>query len=170
MLRHWYAHLRSLLSFGRKEADLDEEIRFHLEEEEEEGSAAGLSAAQARVAAIRDFGNAGLVRENTREAWGWGSIERLVQDLRYGFRSLRNTPVISAVAILSLALGIGANTAIFSMLDSLLLRRLPVKDPQQLVLLVGSTARRTGFTNPIWEELRDHQSMFAGGFAWSRAR
>jgi hypothetical protein len=103
-----------LRQLGRKQSDLDEEIRFHLEEEAEEQQAAGLSAEDARRAARRDFGNVTLIHENTREIWSWLSLERFIQDVRYGSRMLLATPLVSSVAVLSLALGIGANTAIFS--------------------------------------------------------
>src|SRR5918995_6968856 len=92
-----------------------------------------------------------------------------MQDLRDAFRALRASPIVSTVAILSLALGIGANTAIFSILDALLLRSLPVKDPQQLAL-VGVTSNNRSWTNPIWESIRDRQDLFGGAFAWSTTR
>ena len=90
-----------------------------------------------------------------------------MSDFRGAFRALRATPVVSAVAILSLALGIGANTAIFSLVNTLMLRSLPVKEPQRLVqVLAGPT--RTSFSNPLWEQVRerDHQ-LFNGAFAYS---
>ena len=94
-----------------------------------------------------------------------------MQDLRDAFRALKATPVVTIVAILSLALGIGANTAIFSILDSLLLRSLPVKEPQQLVMLGdGESGRPTSWTNPIWDQVRNHERLFDGAFAWSGSR
>ena len=93
-------------------------------------------------------------------------------DLRQAFRTLTSTPVVTIVAILSLALGIGANTAIFSILDSLMIRALPVKDPQHLAVI--GTERQGGgrdsWTNPIWEQIRDRQQLFDGAFAWSSGR
>src|SRR5216684_2018136 len=93
-----------------------------------------------------------------------------MSDLRDALRALRATPVVSAVAILSLALGIGANTATFSILNAAMLRALPVKDPQRLVqVLTGPT--RTSSSNPLWEQLRDHQpAIFDGAFAYSAPR
>jgi hypothetical protein len=89
-----------------------------------------------------------------------------MQDLRDAFRALRATPVITIVAILSLALGVGANTAIFSLVDSLLLRSLPVRDPQRLAFLEDGS-----WTNPIWEQIRDRQhELFEGAMAWSADR
>jgi putative ABC transport system permease protein len=94
-----------------------------------------------------------------------------MHDLRDAFRSLKSTPVVSLVAVLSLALGIGANSAIFSILDSLILRALPVRAPEQLASL-GDTrpAGRTSWTNPIWEQIRDQQARFGGAFAWQSTR
>src|SRR5579863_4897668 len=99
----------------------------------------------------------------------------LLQDLRYGGRVLAKNPTFTAMALATLALGIGANTAIFQLLDAVRLRTLPVKDPQQLVILDlkdSSTRRGSGrswypaLTNPIWERVRDHQQVFSGAFAW----
>ncbi len=128
-LRAAGARLRALWRWKRRERELDEELRFHLEAEAEEQQASGLPADAAEAAARRDFGSVALIREATRESWGWGSAERLMQDLRDGVRALRATPGVTAVAILSLALGIGANSAIFSVVDTLLLRALPVAAP-----------------------------------------
>ena len=111
-----------------------------------------------------------LIRETVHEAWGRGSVERLVQDVRYGCRALKGTPVVTTMAILSLALGIGANTAIFSVLDPLLLRPLPVDAPGRLVLLGTETGKRTQWTNPIWEHIRDRSALFDSAFAVSSTR
>ena len=93
-----------------------------------------------------------------------------MHDLRDAVRSLRSTPVVSLMAILSLALGIGANTAIFSILDSLFLRTLPVRDPHQLVMLRDAAGRRTFWSNPMWEQIRERERLFDGAFAWAGAR
>jgi putative ABC transport system permease protein len=97
-------------------------------------------------------------------------FERLVQDIRYGARALKATPLVSAVAILSLGLGIGANTAMFSIADALVLRPLPVDDPGQLALLRSQDERRTAWTNPVWEQIRDRRELFPGAFASSNTR
>ena len=91
-------------------------------------------------------------------------------DLRDAARALRATPIVTAIALLSLALGIGANTAIFSILNSLILRTLPVEAPQQLAMVELSGARRMSWTNPIWEQIRERADLFAGSFAWSSTR
>jgi predicted permease len=162
--------VRALWRRHRNDADLDDEIRFHLEEEQEERRAAGVPPGEARDQARRDFGNVALVREDAREARGWGGVERLIQDVRYGCRTLVGTPVVSTVAILSLALGIGANTAVFSVLDALVLRSLPVERPGELALLGDETGKRVHWTNPIWEAIRDRPDLFAGAFAVSSTR
>lgn len=96
-------------------------------------------------------------------------LEQMVRDLRYALRSVRKSPVIATVVVISLALGIGANTAIFSLIDAVMLRLLPLHNPQELVLLertwVGSRPHG-GFTNPLWESFRDQQDVFSGVFAW----
>lgn len=118
-----------------KEAELNDELHFHVEEEAERLRAEGLAAEEARWAARRELGNATLLRENTRSVWGWTLIEQLGQDLRYAFRTMAGNRSFSGLAVLSLALGIGANTAIYSFMDSMLLRSLPVRDPQSLVVV-----------------------------------
>src|SRR5215212_4415851 len=94
-----------------------------------------------------------------------------MRDLTLAFRSLRATPVVSAVAALSLALGIGANTAIFSLVNSLLLRALPVREPAQLALITDDQERGiASWTNPIWEQIRGRRDLFDAAFAWSTIR
>jgi len=118
-----------------KEEDLAAELQFHLEQETAERHAAGMSTQEALGAARRELGNLGLVQEDTRGTWGWTLLEQLVQDLLYGARTMLRNPAFTVLASLSLALGIGANTAIYSFMDALLMRSLPVRDPGSLVLL-----------------------------------
>src|SRR5512145_1035521 len=131
-----------LLRRNQKEADLREELQFHLDEETEDRSVDGVPIDEARRAARLDLGNLAIVREDTRAAWGWTLLEQLGQDLRYGVRMLSANKVFSALAIVSLALGIGANTAIFSFMDAMLMRSLPVPEPQSLVTLAWHTNKR----------------------------
>src|SRR5437660_4999841 len=126
----------------QKEAELEEELQFHLDEETDERSGDGVPIDEARRAARRDLGNLTLVREGTRAAWTWELLEQLAQDLRYGVRMLAANKTFSAMPIMSLALGIGANTAIFSFMDALLMRSLPVPDPESLVTLAWHTNTR----------------------------
>src|ERR1700683_5399078 len=97
-------------------------------------------------------------------------FDDVLQDVRYALRALRSSPGFSAIAILSLALGIGANTAIFSLINAVILKTLPVSHPEQLVQLVMKTENGTTFTNPIWEQVRDRQDVFSGAFAYSPIR
>ncbi|HEV2381984.1 MAG TPA: ABC transporter permease [Terriglobia bacterium] len=131
----FFRKLRWLTRRDAKEAELREELQFHLEETAEERKAEGLPEEEALWAARRELGNLAVVRERTREVWGWRLLEEFGQDLRYAARTMLHNRAFSALAVLSLALGIGANTAIFSFLDSLLLRPLPVADPDSLVML-----------------------------------
>ena len=119
----------------RKEEELDAEIQNYLDEAIRDRMERGETAEQARANALIEFGSVGLVKEVTREMWGWALLERLGQDLRFGLRMLWKDKGFTAIALLSLALGIGANTAIFSLVDTVLIKTLPVKNPEQLVFL-----------------------------------
>ena len=134
-IQRWWLQLQTLFRRERSAQQLDEELQFHLEQQIAENVAAGMSEKEARLAAVRIFGNTTALKEETRDTWGWVTLEQIAQDLRYGFRSLRKSPLFTAVAVSTLALGIGANTAIFSLMDQVLLQLLPVKHPEQLVLV-----------------------------------
>ncbi|HYL74093.1 MAG TPA: ABC transporter permease [Bryobacteraceae bacterium] len=152
------------------------ELDAYLEAETHENIARGMSPDDARLAARKKLGNPTQIRE---EIYQWNTItllETIWQDLRYGARLLRMNPAFSLVAVASLALGIGANTAIFQLLDAVRLRTLPVKDPQQLTevafdhqgMYAGrGRGRYTVLSNALWEQIRDHQQAFSGMFAWS---
>src|SRR5256885_1945607 len=166
--------VRSLFRRRAVERELDEELRAHLEQQIRANLARGMGRDEAQHAARRAMGGIEMQKERCRDARRVTFFEDLWQDLRYGARTLGRTPLITGVAIVSLALGIGANTAIFSMMDAVLLRLLPVRNPQELVQVQIHTPKgdRDGsyFTNPLWEQVRDHQDVFSRAFAWSEQR
>ena len=127
--------LRALFARRRAESELDEELSFHLAMEAEKNRTRGVDAREAALRARRAFGGVDYHREECRDARGLTLIENLMRDLRYGVRVLARTPVFTAVAVLSLAIGIGATTAVFSLVDVVLLRSLPVRHPEELVVL-----------------------------------
>jgi len=125
--------LRALVLGRRIERDLDEEMAFHLDAKVRELVAEGVPEAEARSAARRAFGNLTLASEDSRAAWRYTFFDSILQDVRYGARALRRTPVFTVAVTLTLALGIGANTAIFTLIDRVLLRSLAVQEPDALV-------------------------------------
>jgi hypothetical protein len=116
----------------RRKRDLDEEIEAHLRMAVRDRVERGETPLEARAAAAREFGNVPLVKDVTRETWGWEWLESAAQDLKYALRRLVKSPGFTIAAIATLALGIGANTAIFELLDAVLLQSLPVANPQEL--------------------------------------
>jgi predicted permease len=151
------------------DADFKEEMRLHVELREQEQIQAGLSPREARQAASRRFGNATVLKEKSHMAWGWEWLESFVQDIDYGIRAMLRSPALTIVALLSLALGIGANTAIFSLLDAVMLRSLPVRDPAQLILLgKGNTsgitddfARTQLYSYPFYRQMLEENQVFS---------
>jgi len=158
-MSNFWRKLRFLMRRSQFDRELEEEIRLHLEMKKE----AGGGTDEARYAARRQFGNAMLLRENSREIWGWGSVETFVRDVAFGWRAMRRSPAVTATAVLSLALGIGANTAIFSLMDAVLLRILPVRDPSQLYFVqhVGDQGAGGSPPYPCFEQFRDRGHAFS---------
>src|SRR5215467_8608617 len=161
----WWRQLKS------RRMDLDRELRSDLELEEEEQREKGVPPEEATYAARRAFGNESLIKEQTREAWGWTWLEQLFQDVRYALRQLKKTPGFTATALLTLALGIGANAAIFTLVDAFVMRKLPVTDPKTLVRLgdtndccVNSGSAENGdyslFSTEIYERLKKYVPEF----------
>lgn len=149
--------------FGRKDDELDEEIRTHLHIEASLREERGEPPAEARRSAEREFGNVLLVKEATRESWGRQWIERLIEDVRYGVRLLLRSKAFTATILFVLALGIGSVTAVFSLLDAVLLRTLPVHKPEQLVWF-----KDPSFSWPIYREVRaQSRDLLQGLFAWT---
>jgi predicted permease len=168
-LRELARRLKSFI-FGRRfDADLKEEMRLHLELLREENIKSGMGTTEAQYAARRRFGNETSLREKSRLALGWEWLEDFLQDIPYGLRAMLRSRGITVVALLSLALGIGANTAIFSLLDAIMLRSLPVQNPEGLVLFGNGLDQgiSDGFPNPwlysypFYREMQKRNQVFS---------
>jgi len=189
----FFRRMMWLIQRRRREDELREELQFHLDEEAEQRENEGLAEQEARWAARRELGNVALLGEDTRAVWGWTVLEQIAQDVRYAFRTMAANRLFTLLAVLSLALGIGANTAIYSFMDAILLRSLPVSDPESLVVLNwhAKGARRGSFVMhsmsgytwvdrklgatagifpfPAFELFQKNNSVFSSLFAYFRA-
>jgi putative ABC transport system permease protein len=165
MFKDFLLRVKALVLRRRFDQDLEDEVAFHLAKSEEKNRAAGSGEGEARQAARRQFGNPARAREEMRTMRSFWLLETLGQDLRYGLRLLRKSPMFTLVAGTTLALGIGANTAIFSVVDAVLLRSLPYTHPEELVVLFENNEQKgvkvTGCSYPDLAELQ-RSGAFAG--------
>lgn len=162
---------RMLLGRGREDAHLNDELDFHLERQIAENVAAGMGEKEARTAALRAFGNAALMRERTRATWSWGSLESVVREVRYSARTLLRSPGFAWMAIVVMALGIGANVGLFTVVRGVLLKPLDYPDPERLATLYEADSHNKGVHKylptdfgsfGIWREaLRDRAELAA---------
>jgi putative ABC transport system permease protein len=165
-LEKWFyilpLRLRSLLRRDQVEQELDEELQYHLERQIEENLAAGMTAEDARYSALRAMGGIALQKERCRDMRRVNLIEDFLQDLRYGMRVLARNPVFTAVAVLTLALGIGANTAVFSVVNGVLLRPLPYNNPDRIITIWEPSrgGHTLGLTDVEFFDIRDRNQVF----------
>ena len=165
--------VRLLIHRERESGLLDAELQFHLDQQIAENRSLGMSEAEARLAALRSFGNPLVVRQQTHETWRWMGLERLIQDMQFAMRQIARAPGFAVIAVLILALGIGANNAVFTLTHALLLRSLPVTDPDQLVRLAlhfpddDARARNVPLNLPFIEAIEQRAHSFSGVFGWS---
>jgi predicted permease len=171
-----WLRLQSLFARERNDLQLDEELQFHLDQQIAENIAAGMSKDEARFAAMRIFGNPTALKEETRDTWGWIWLEQFAQDLRYGARSLARNPVFTLVAVFAVALGIGVNSGIFSVLNGVALKLLPVPAADQIVsideLFSGKVHRNVHgepglFSYAEYKFYRENNRVFSGLLAYS---
>jgi len=160
----WF-RLQTLIGRNRSAQRLNDEIQFHLEQQITENLAAGMSPEEARHAAMRAFGNATVVKEETRDTWGWTWLENFLRDLRYAARVLARTPAFAIVAILVISLGIGATTSLFTVVRSVLLKPLPFEDPSRLIRLYEHDAQAKFPYNVVSGGVFDEWKKQSRGFS-----
>jgi len=167
--------LRNFVAARRAEEELAREIESHLALLQDEFRRRGMSADEARLAAKRAYGGVEQAKELHRETRSWIWLEQVRQDTRFSIRTLWSSPVFSLTTVLTLALGIGANTAIFSVINAVMLKTLPVRNPEQLIQVNMANRDIWGVeapfvSNTVWEQLRDRQDVFSGLFGYAVAR
>jgi len=168
---NWWSRL---FRKGQMESELQKELRYHFERQVADNVRAGLDPAEARRQAALKFGGLEQFKEDCRDARGTEWLESALQDIRFALRTLRKSPAFTITAILTLALGIGANTAIFQLLDAVRLRSLPVQNPNELAEIrivggnhgLGVNQHYGELTMPLWQEIRAKQKSFSGIFGW----
>jgi putative ABC transport system permease protein len=171
-MREFWRRLHALLHRDRADRELAEEMQAHLEMQAEENEAEGMPADEARYAARRQFGNATLLKEESRALWGWRFCDVLAQDLRFAARLIRRNPGFSAIAILTLGLAIGGNTLVFSLVDAAVLRPLPYAEPDRLMMLwtVESESQRAmNSSYPDYRDWRDQTHVFESMAAFAQS-
>jgi putative ABC transport system permease protein len=168
MLRKLKTALRTLFCKSEMERELDEELRYHIEQQTEQNFRLGMSPEEARSAALRAFGGVEQAKERSRDARGIRWLEELWQDFRYGGRMLVKIPGFTFAAVLTLSLGIGANTAIFTIVNAVLLRPLPYRDPDRLMRLWETTPQLPTFSisGPNYRDWADQNRVFEQMAAW----
>src|SRR6266581_9126502 len=149
--------IKTLIRRRRLEADLDDELAFHKAMRESNQTAER----------ARRFGNVTRLKEQCREQWTFPLVESIVDDVRYAVRRVGKAPAFSVITILIMGLGIGANTAIFSLIDAVMLRSLPVRQPEELVQVRLTDSPYQVLPVPFWKALRDRADIFSSVFAWS---
>src|SRR5882762_2169209 len=173
-IKNW-ARVKAMFRRKQLERDLEDELTFHLAMREEKKRAKGIAAEEARYAARREFGNAMRVKEICREVWSFGSLETFWRDLRYGARALGKNPGFTMAAVLAIALGIGVNAGIFSVLNGVALRLLPIPRAEQIVsvdqIFHGKLSRNVHgepglFSYSEYKNYRDHNHVFTGLLAY----
>jgi putative ABC transport system permease protein len=162
----WFSRLRNLFRSDRLSDEIQREMDFHIAERVDDLVARGVRSDIAQRDARRRFGNYGRQKEHTRERNLIVAMDTFIADLRYALRALKAAPAFTLVAVLSLGLGIGANTAIFTLLDAVLLKSLPVRHPEELLAIKFNKDNAT-LTNPLWEAIRDRQDVFTQIAAYS---
>ncbi|HEY6331045.1 MAG TPA: ABC transporter permease [Blastocatellia bacterium] len=158
---------------NKRHSDLERELQSDLELEEEQQRERGLPPEHAHYAARRAFGNVTFIREQTREAWGWAPLELIWQDVRYALRQLRRSPGFAITSVVILALGIGAVTAVFSLIDAALLKMLPVQSPEQLVDFKNvnpELQENEFFSYPTFRSFQNQTQVLAGALAFRKVR
>jgi hypothetical protein len=176
MFRQFWIDVRTRVSalFTRRRlyTRADEELQFHLAMREQRLVESGVPPGEAHARARHELGNRTVLAEQTLDSWRYSFVDALIQDVRYGLRTMRRNPGFTLAAILSLSLGIGATTAVFSLMDTVMLRMLPVYNPARLVIFAhrGDGEASTGSNYPLYETFENRASPFSMSWPSGRSR